>query len=102
MCEFAPIDKETNVIGKALLKAPDPADPERLVGTKYIKSDLGDISAMTFWRLEHSPDEAERLPPPDVVIGSNKQKRWRLGTYRAWKVRMLRRGHVRLWRPGER
>jgi hypothetical protein len=86
---------------KATLKTPDPNDPERFVGTKYIKSDLGDISNMTLWRLEHAPDPEERLPEPDVILGSNKQKRWRLGTYQAWKVRMLRRGRVKLWRQGQ-
>jgi hypothetical protein len=82
------------------LSAPDPNDPNRLVGTAYIKADLGGISPMTLYRIEHAPNEEERLPPPDVVLGSNKQKRWRLGTYRAWKVRMLKRGHVKLWRQG--
>jgi hypothetical protein len=84
----------------AILRGPDPADPERLVGTAYIRADLGNISPMTLWRIEHAPNAEERLPPPDVVIGSNKQKRWKLATYRQWKARMLARGHIRLWRQG--
>jgi hypothetical protein len=84
------------------LKAPDPNDPDRLVGSAYIKADLGNISPMTFWRWEHAPNPEERLPPPDIIIGSSKQKRWRLGTYKMWKARMLKRGHVRLWRQGSK
>jgi hypothetical protein len=82
-----------------VLRAPVPDDPEQLIGSAYIRADLGKISGMTFWRLEHAPDPEERLPEPDLILGSNKCKRWKLGRYRAWKRRMLDRGHVRLWRP---
>jgi len=84
----------------AVLRAPAPDDPEKMIGSAYIKADLGNISDMTFWRLEHNPDPEERLPPPDLILGSNKRKLWKFGTYRAWKARMLGRGHVKLWRPG--
>jgi hypothetical protein len=79
-------------------RAPALADPERLIGSAFIKADLGGISGMTLWRLEHAPDPDERLPPPDLVLGSNKKKLWKFGTYRAWKARLLARGHVKLWR----
>jgi hypothetical protein len=79
-------------------RTPAPDDPERLIGSAYIRADLGNISPMTFWRLEHNPDPEQCLPPPDLILGSNKRKLWRYGTYRSWKARMLGRGHVRLWR----
>jgi hypothetical protein len=84
----------------ATLRGPDPADPERMIGSAFIKNDLGGISPMTFYRIEHAPNPEERLPPPDLVIGSNKQKRWKLSSYRQWKARMIDRGHIRLWRQG--
>jgi hypothetical protein len=90
---------QTNGVARVRIeRSPAPDDPERLIGTAYIKADLGGISTMSFWRLEHSPNEDERLPPPDLILGSNKRKLWKLGTYHRWKVKMLNRGHVRLWR----
>jgi hypothetical protein len=88
---------ERNVAG---LRASALDDPERLIGSAFIKADLGNISGMTFWRLEHNPDPEERLPSPDLIFGSNKRKLWKFGTYGAWKARMLGRGHVKLWRRG--
>jgi hypothetical protein len=78
-----------------ILRKPTPTDPNQLVNSKYIRTDLGNISAMTVHRWEHHPDPGLRLPPPDLIIGG-KRKLWKLGNYLAWKERNLARARITL------
>jgi hypothetical protein len=78
------------------LYTPATHDPDQLIGTRYIKQDLGGISDMTLWRWENHPDPTVRLPPPDLIIGGNKKKLRKLGTYLQWKQRVLTRGRISL------
>src|SRR5690349_6467645 len=43
------------------------SDP--LMPKKAVLRDLGDLSTMTFWRLQHHEDLVRRFPPPDVRLG---------------------------------
>jgi hypothetical protein len=77
-----------------ILRKPTPTDPNQLINSKYIRTDL-DISTMTVHRWEHHPDPELRLPPPDLIIGG-KRKLWKLGNYLAWKERILARVRITL------
>jgi hypothetical protein len=84
----------------AILTAPAADDPDRLLDINFIKADLGGVSTMTLWRLDHHPDPEIRFPEPDLVLGS-KKKLWRNGRYREWKQRLLAKRQINVPRPAK-
>jgi hypothetical protein len=84
------------------LRGPEAYDQNRLITSGYIRKDLGDISAMTLWRMENDPDPTIRIPAPDLVVGRGRRKLWKLGTYLTWKERALSRGRITLCREPKR
>jgi hypothetical protein len=91
--------QKPHLVDSGVLTAPAVDDGERLISIAYVQNDLGNPSKMTIWRWSRDPDPEVRFPAPALIL-SGKKRLWSLGTYRAWKARIIARGRIDTPRKG--
>jgi hypothetical protein len=64
--------------------APEPHDPDELLGSTTVRHLVGGITAMTLWRWQQ-PNSQMGFPPPDRIL--NGRRYWFRRTITDWQAR---------------